>query len=55
MSEILYDQVNNVLFLFSGEFELDTEKKVMTLYVYGKNRKSIKLIDAKNLTHIGWL
>lgn len=55
MTEVLYCPVSNRIFLFSGVFELDTEKKVMTLYVYGEKRRDIELLDSKNLVHIGWL
>ena len=55
MTEILYCPMSNELVLFSGIFEVDAEKKVMTLYVYGKNRKGVRLLNSKNLVHIGWL
>lgn len=55
MTEVLYFPVSNELVLFSGVFKVDTEKKVMTLYVYGRKRRDIRLIDSKNLVHIGWL
>jgi hypothetical protein len=55
MTEVLYCPTNNEILLFTGCFEIDTKKKIMTLYVYGKSKRGIRLIDSKNLSHIGWL
>ena len=54
MIEILYDPINNELFLFTGAFEVDVEKKTMTLYLQTR-RKRIKIVEATQLAHIGWL
>jgi len=54
MTEILYDLINNELLLFTGAFEVDVKTKTMTLYLQ-TNRKRIKIINASQLTHIGWL
>ena len=54
MTEILYDPINNELFLFTGAFEVDVEKKTMTLYLQTR-RKRIKIVEATQLAHIGWL
>jgi hypothetical protein len=55
MIEILYCPITNEIFLFSGLFELDEKKKVMTIYVYGRNKYKIIKVNAKSLTHLGWL
>jgi hypothetical protein len=54
MSEILYDPINNELVLFTGAFEFDVERKTMTFYLQ-TNSKRIKIVEATQLVHIGWL
>ena len=54
MTEVLYDPINNELFFFTGAFEFDTEKNTMTLYLQTR-RKRIKIVDATQIVHIGWL
>lgn len=54
MIEILYSPKHNELFLFTGCFEIDDNKKTMTLYLIG-NRKKIVHLESKDLTHVGWL
>lgn len=55
MTEVLYCPVTNEIFIFSGLFELNANKKVMTIYVYGRSGYKITKINAKSLTHLGWL
>jgi len=54
MIEILYCPINNELLLFTGAFEIDTKKNTMTLYLQTK-RNRIKIVEASQLVHIGWL
>lgn len=54
MIEVLYCPVNNEMFLFTGAFEIDTKKHTMILYLQ-TTRKRIKMIEANQLVHIGWL
>lgn len=54
MTEVLYCPINNELLLFTGSYELDIEKKKMILYLQ-TNRKRIKIVEAGQLVHIGWL
>lgn len=55
MTEVLYCPVSNELVLFSGIFEVDSNKKTMTIYVYGRKGYGVKNISSKDLVHIGWL
>lgn len=54
MTEVLYCPINNELFLFTGCYELDVQKKIMLLYLQ-TTRKHIKIVEADQLVHIGWL
>lgn len=54
MTEVLYCPINNQIFLFTGAFEVDAENKILKVYLQ-TNRKRIKIIEATQLVHIGWL
>ena len=54
MTEVLYCPINNEIFLFTGCYELDVQTKTMLLYLQ-TNRKRIKIAEASQLVHIGWL
>ena len=54
MTEVLYCPINNELFLFTGCYELDVQTKTMLLYLQ-TTRKRIKIVEATQLVHIGWL
>ncbi len=54
MSEVLYCPINNELLLFTGCYELDVQTEKMILYLQTR-RKRIKIVEATQLTHIGWL
>jgi hypothetical protein len=63
MTEVLYDPINNEIYLFNGMFEVDTKGYTVTIYVAGSKKLGIALksdcnflkVDAKSLVHIGWL
>lgn len=63
MTEVLYDPINNELYLFNGMFEVDTKRHTMTIYVMRPKKLGITLknkdkafkVNAKKLIHIGWL
>lgn len=63
MTEVLYDPINNELYLFNGMFEVDAKKHTMTIYVMSAKKLGMALkskdktfkVDAKSLVHIGWL
>lgn len=63
MNEVLYDPVNNELYLFNGIFEVDIKRHTMTIYVAGSKKLGMALksdsnflkVNAKSLVHIGWL
>jgi hypothetical protein len=54
MTEILYCPINNELFLFTGCYEINTQTNTMLLYLQ-TICKRVKIVDASQLTHIGWL
>lgn len=63
MIEVLYDPINNEIYLFNGKFEVDTKRLTITIYVMGYKKlgmalksknKTIK-VNAKDVVHIGWL
>lgn len=54
MTEVLYCPINNELLLSTGCYEFDVQTNAMILYLY-TNRKRIKIIEATQLVHIGWL
>jgi len=54
MTEILYCPKNNELLLFTGGYEVDMQNNTMVLYLQAR-RKRMKLIEASELVHIGWL
>ena len=63
MTEVLYDPINNEIYLFDGKFEVDTKRHTITIYVMSSEKlgmalkskdKTIK-VNAKALVHIGWL
>lgn len=54
MTEVLYDPINNEFYLFTGTFELDKQNKTMILYLQTR-RRNIKIVEANQLFHIGWL
>ena len=54
MTEVLYCPINNELLLFTGCYELDVQTKTMLLYLQ-TNRKRIKIVEATQLVHIGFL
>lgn len=63
MTEVLYDPINNELYLFNGMFEVDMKRHTMTIYVMRSKKLGMALkskdktfkVDAKSLVHIGWL
>ncbi len=63
MTEILYDPINDELYLFTGIFEVDTKRHAITIYEIRSKKLGMALkskdktveIDAKSLVHIGWL
>lgn len=54
MTEVLYCPINNELLLFTGCYEFDVQTKTMLLYLQ-TTRKRIKIVEANQLVHIGWL
>lgn len=54
MTEVLYCPINNELLLFTGCFELDVQTKTMVFYLQTR-RKRIKIVEATQIIHIGWL
>lgn len=54
MTEVLYCPVNNELLLFTGCYEIDIQTNTMLLYLHA-TRNSIKVVEATQLVHIGWL
>jgi hypothetical protein len=54
MTEVLYCPINNELLLSTGCFELDAQTKTMVIYLETR-RKRIKIVEATQLVHIGWL
>lgn len=54
MTEVLYCPINNQLFLFTGAFEVDAENKILKVYLQTQGKR-IKVVEAINLIHIGWL
>jgi hypothetical protein len=54
MTEILYCPKNNELLLFTGAYELDTQNKIMILYLQARRRRMVT-VAASELVHIGWL
>jgi hypothetical protein len=63
MTEVLYDPINDELYLFNGMFEVDTKRHEIKIYVIRSTKLGMALkikdktvkIEAKNLVHIGWL
>ena len=63
MTEVLYDPINNELYLFNGMFEVDTKRHTMTIYVMSakklgmalKSKDKVLKVNTKELVHIGWL
>jgi hypothetical protein len=63
MTEVLYDPINNELYLFNGMFEVDTKRHIMTIYVMSAKKLGMTLkskdktfkVNTKELVHIGWL
>lgn len=54
MTELLYCPINNELLLSTGFYELDVQTKTMIIYLQTR-RKRIKIVEATQLVHIGWL
>lgn len=63
MTEVLYDPINNEIYLFNGKFEVDTKRMTIIIYVTGSKKlgmalkskdKTIK-VNFKKVVHIGWL
>lgn len=54
MSEVLYCPVNNELLLFTGRYEIDVQTKTMVLCLQTRSKR-IKIVEATQLIHIGWL
>ena len=54
MTEVLYCPINNELLLFTGCYEIDIQTNTMFLYLQ-TTRKRIKIVEATQLVHIGWL
>ena len=54
MTEVLYCPVNNELFLYTGCYEINIQTNTMTLYLQ-TTHKRVKIVDANQLKHIGWL
>jgi hypothetical protein len=54
MIEVVYCPVNNEIFIFTGCFDLDVQTKTIRAYLQTK-RKGIKIAEASQLVHIGWL
>lgn len=63
MTEVVYDPINNEIYLFDGKFEVDTKKHRLIVYVTGSTKlgmalkskdKTIK-VNAEELVHLGWL
>jgi hypothetical protein len=63
MTEVLYDPINDKLYLFNGMFEVDTKRHEIKIYVIRSKKLGMALkskdktveVDAKSLVHIGWL
>jgi hypothetical protein len=54
MTEILYCPINNELFLFTGCYEINIQTNTMLLYLQ-TTRKRVRIVDATQLVHVGWL
>lgn len=54
MIEVLYCPINNELLVFTGCYELNVQTTTMLLYLQ-TNRKHIKIVEASQLVHVGWL
>ena len=54
MTEVLYCPINNELLIFTGCYEVDLKKNIITLYLQ-TGRKRIKKVSGDVLVHIGWL
>jgi hypothetical protein len=63
MTEVLYDPINDELYLFNGMFEVDTKRHAITVYAIRSKKLNMTLkskdktveIDTKSLVLIGWL
>lgn len=63
MTEVLYDPINNELYLFNGMFKVDTKRHTMRIYVMRSKKLGMALkskdktfkVDAKSLVRVGWL
>lgn len=56
MTEVLYDIVNNQIYLFEGNFEIDNKSKRITIVlVSGKKLYKTPKVKIGQLVHIGWL
>lgn len=56
MTEVLYDLINNEIYLFEGNFEIDKDSKKITIVLL-KDKRLRKRLNVKldQIIHIGWL
>lgn len=59
MTEVLYDPINNEIYLFDGKFEVDESLKKITICLITdetlKNNDKLTRVKVDQLFHIGWL
>lgn len=59
MTEVLYDPINNEIYLFDGKFEFDeNSKKIIICLITDKvlkNETKLVKVNPDQLFHIGWL
>lgn len=59
MTEVLYDPINNEIYLFDGNFEVDENSKKITICLITdgalKNDAKLTSVKVDQLFHIGWL